>query len=74
MQVFTNLIQNALKFTAHGHIEISVCPDAQGMRCEVSDTGPGIDPKDLPKVLENFSNLARAAGSGKGNRTGPFIV
>jgi len=71
VQVFTNLIQNALKFTEKGHVEISASIDDQGVRFQVSDTGPGIQPRDLPKVFGKFQQFGHAPqGREKGTGLG----
>ena len=58
-QVFTNLIGNALKFTpAGGTVDVRVdATPAGGVVCEVSDTGPGIAPKDLGRLFQKFQQL-----------------
>jgi PAS domain S-box-containing protein len=55
-QVFFNLVGNAVKFTPPGgHIRIFGCCDPQaGVRVTVADTGIGIAPDDLARVLEPF--------------------
>jgi len=71
VQVFTNLIQNALKFTEKGYVVISASLDAQGMRCQVSDSGHGIESKDLPKVFGKFQQFGHAPkGREKGTGLG----
>ncbi len=74
--IFTNLIDNALKFTQKGNIEISVQDLGNGIRCVVSDTGIGIAQADLPKVFGKFQQFSRpAAGSGaKGTGLGLAIT
>jgi len=69
VQVFTNLIQNALKFTRQGHVEISIRAEPEGVRCQVSDTGPGIQEKDLPRVFGKFQQFG-AAPRGREKGTG----
>jgi PAS domain S-box-containing protein len=54
-QVFTNLIDNASKYTANGgHIEVRLAADSE--RCEVSvtDNGQGVPPELLPHVFDPF--------------------
>jgi signal transduction histidine kinase len=72
-QVVTNLVGNAIKFTERGgSVDVSVVssPDG-GARIEVTDTGVGIEPSELPRIFERFyrgsrANEARGSGSGLG--------
>jgi len=68
--VITNLLSNALKFTQPGgHVTVGtrrVGPDAV---LQVTDTGPGIPPDELPHVFDRFwrgQDAARISGSGIG--------
>jgi signal transduction histidine kinase len=58
-QIITNLVANAIKFTAHGEIRVTarvVGGDAaQSLRVDVSDTGIGIAPEVLPRLFASFS-------------------
>jgi two-component system sensor histidine kinase BaeS len=69
-QVITNLLSNALKYTPPGgHTEMRIFRGAGQARLEVSDTGPGIDPKDQPHVFDRLwraAHAAHTAGSGIG--------
>ncbi len=71
-RVLYNLLQNAIRHTpAGGLVSIAAQPCEQGhqARVEVSDTGDGIAPADLPHVFEPFyrGDKARARdGSGAG--------
>ena len=50
-----NLIDNALKFSRAGDtIEIRAFEDGPSVAVEVADTGPGIDPEDLPHIGEEL--------------------
>ena len=52
-RVFTNLVENGLRHTnSGGSINIRLTPDARFIAIEVSDTGIGIPPEDLPHVFE----------------------
>lgn len=64
-QVFTNLINNAIKFTKKGHIEIGVVDKEKEVVCSVTDTGKGISKYDLPKVFSKFHQFGRIEGGGE---------
>jgi PAS domain S-box-containing protein len=66
IQIFVNLISNALKFTQAGYIEISAVDKGDVVECAVSDTGIGISEEDLPKVFGKFEQFGQEAGSGEG--------
>lgn len=54
-QIFTNLIENAVKYCREG-VSVTVRIAERDALCRVSveDTGPGIDPKHLPRLFERF--------------------
>ncbi|WP_119459214.1 CHASE4 domain-containing protein [Rhodospirillaceae bacterium SYSU D60014] len=63
-QILINLLSNAVKFTACGGevgIAAAIGPDG-GLRIEVSDTGVGMHPEELEKVLEPFYQVVDADG------------
>lgn len=66
MQLFQNLLGNALKFCKSGD-RITVASRTRGNRAhiEVSDTGPGISAEDLPRIFEPYYSA-----SGKHQKTG----
>jgi signal transduction histidine kinase/ActR/RegA family two-component response regulator len=68
-QILTNLIGNALKFTTHGSIKVSLnCKKLTAKTIElifmVDDTGIGIAPHRLPDIFEEF---VQAKGSTRDN-------
>jgi signal transduction histidine kinase len=69
-QVITNLVGNACKFTDKGFIEVAVRQKGGEIAVSVRDTGPGIDPKQLPRLFTEFVQLGslkqRAHGTGLG--------
>ncbi|MEO8457015.1 MAG: ATP-binding protein [Chloroflexota bacterium] len=69
-RAIVNLINNAIKFTnAGGSVRVSAQPSDGGVLIEVSDTGTGIEPQDLPRVFERFfkaDRARRAGGTGLG--------
>ncbi|MDE6709796.1 MAG: HAMP domain-containing histidine kinase, partial [Oscillospiraceae bacterium] len=76
-QVFVNIIDNAIKYSEKGGV-VSVqatMSDARHIEVDVSDTGCGISPQDLPKVKTKFykANHTRR-GSGIGLAVADEIV
>lgn len=57
IQVFINLISNAIKFTDTGSCTISARHQDNEMLIGVTDTGIGIAPADQPKVFEKFRQV-----------------
>jgi signal transduction histidine kinase len=53
-QLFSNLIDNAIKFTEKGRVDVRVRSDGSQALIEIADTGPGIDPRDLALVFDRF--------------------
>ena len=62
-QVLHNLLGNAVKFTQHGSITLTLMRDAESGRlsAEVQDTGPGIEAADLLHVFEAFRQVGGAS-------------
>jgi two-component system, OmpR family, sensor kinase len=76
-QVFTNLVDNALKFTpAGGNVMLSAQTVGTEMEISVSDTGPGIPQDALPRLFDRFYqvDVSRAGGEGHGAGLGLAIV
>jgi signal transduction histidine kinase len=70
-RVLINLLDNALKFTpAAGRVWVEVHPQAEAVRIDVVDTGPGIPVGERERVFEKFTQVRRQAedrhGSGLG--------
>jgi len=65
-QVFMNILHNAIQsIEKNGKISIAVHPVKGSMRISISDTGPGIDEKDLDHVFDPFFTTKKV-GEGTG--------
>jgi signal transduction histidine kinase len=73
LQVFGNLISNAIKFTEKGHITISIAAKDQFIECKILDTGKGMTPKDIPKLFNKFEQIGRHQFDEKGTGLGLTI-
>jgi PAS domain S-box-containing protein len=70
-QVFSNLLDNAIKFTITGEINIRGEMDKQNAHIQISDTGIGIPQDRLEKIFDQFyqvdsSNERKYGGTGLG--------
>jgi two-component system, sensor histidine kinase LadS len=71
-QILVNLVSNAIKFTAQGHIQVHGFRDSaipHRARIAVSDTGIGLRPEQLPLLFQEFQQLPtpyRQFGTGLG--------
>jgi signal transduction histidine kinase len=67
LQVFGNLIGNAIKFTPEGgQITVRVENETQAVRFAVCDTGPGIPPENLTHVFDRYWQAKSTAKLGTG--------
>jgi signal transduction histidine kinase/HPt (histidine-containing phosphotransfer) domain-containing protein len=75
-QILVNLVGNAIKFTARGHVRVTAGEDAAGdgtrlLHVSVSDTGIGVAPEQQLGIFEAFSQAdgsttRRFGGTGLG--------
>ncbi|MEU1590808.1 SpoIIE family protein phosphatase [Micromonospora sp. NPDC005710] len=56
-KIVLNLVSNAVKFTFDGEIRVRIRAVRGGARLEVTDTGVGIVPDELPHVFERFHRV-----------------
>lgn len=67
LQVLTNLLGNAFKFTpAGGHVWLRARRGDDGVEIAVIDSGSGISPDHLAHVFERFWQADRHTGAGAG--------
>ncbi|MNE11717.1 Sensory/regulatory protein RpfC [compost metagenome] len=70
-QILTNLVSNAVKFTAAGFVSLTVDAGPQGLRFVVQDTGIGFDAETRDRLFSRFEQAdgditRRFGGSGLG--------
>jgi PAS domain S-box-containing protein len=69
--ILKNLVENAVKFTPEGRIDVSVRIEDGLLCCTVADTGVGIAPSERSRIFEPFQrgdghDHRRVAGTGLG--------
>src|ERR1700694_3548067 len=73
-QALQNIVDNALKFTRAGEVVVSVTADHAWVGIGVQATGPGIPPRDLPRIFERFYKVDRSRGGLPGSGLGLSIA
>ncbi|PIW47883.1 MAG: sensor histidine kinase [Zetaproteobacteria bacterium CG12_big_fil_rev_8_21_14_0_65_54_13] len=74
-RVFENLVANALRFSSHGdQIAIRLLARDDQVEVEVSDTGCGIDRRELNKIFEPLYQVGNAHRGGEHSGLGLTIV
>jgi hypothetical protein len=65
MQVLINLLSNAVKFCppGSGRVDVRLAATRGGLRVDVRDDGPGIDPAHHEAIFERFRQAADADGT-----------
>ncbi|HEV7389263.1 MAG TPA: ATP-binding protein, partial [Gemmatimonadaceae bacterium] len=67
LQVFSNLVGNAVKFTpSGGAITLAAARVGASIECSIADNGPGIPAAQIPRLFGKFWQAKRGDGRGVG--------
>jgi signal transduction histidine kinase len=73
-QVFQNLIDNSIKYTEHGSVNISVKDDSDTVLVTVSDTGRGLSKELQQKLFQRFVRDEKTKNEIQGTGLGLYIA
>jgi signal transduction histidine kinase len=59
-QVIGNIIDNSIKYTPEGHIDVSIANKGNDLIIKISDTGVGIPAGTIPKLFQKFTRAENA--------------
>ncbi|WP_248746049.1 MHYT domain-containing protein [Pseudomonas sp. MWU12-2037] len=79
LQILTNLVGNAIKFTEHGRVDISFSHEPDGVHVKVKDTGIGMTPQQAESIFAPFTQAdasisRRFGGTGLGTTIARQLV
>ena len=60
-QILINLLGNAIKFTAAGHVRFRLRHAREMASIEIEDTGPGMDAQEIERIFEPFTRASAMA-------------
>ncbi len=71
VQVFSNLVSNAIKYTPRGEVGISAAPSQGGVEVAIHDSGIGLSPEEQAQLFTRFFRgrspvVTEAGGTGLG--------
>ena len=69
MRVVANLVENAVRHSPGGPVEIRASRDGEWIRVAVADHGPGVPPQERERIFQPFErgqSISRAEGTGLG--------
>ena len=66
MRIVSNLVSNAVKYTASGKVLIGVRRRARGIELWVADSGPGLNDEEIERFRRAYQKGARSKGHGLG--------
>ncbi|MHB1047244.1 MAG: hybrid sensor histidine kinase/response regulator [Thermoanaerobaculia bacterium] len=75
-QVLLNLLSNAIKYNSpRGTVEVRCAETAPGrIRVSIADSGPGLEPEQLPQLFQAFNRLGQEGGGEEGTGIGLVVA
>lgn len=73
-QILVNLVNNAIKFTQAGEVEVKAIEKDKNIEVIVKDTGVGIKKEDIHKLFAPFAQLEYTVSEEKGTGLGLYLV
>ncbi len=73
-QILINLLGNAIKFTARGHITFRLRYARELASIEIEDTGPGLTAEEIERIFEPFTRSGNVGPSAPGAGLGLTIA
>ena len=64
IRLFVNLLNNAIKYTEHGTIDVAVERNTTGLLITIADTGLGIPAEHLPHIFDRFYRVDASRSTG----------
>ena len=66
MRIASNLVANAVRHTESGRVSVSSKRSQGQVAIEITDTGPGMDPRQLKTLSARFEKGSSSQGLGLG--------
>ncbi|MEZ6209355.1 MAG: ATP-binding protein [Candidatus Paceibacterota bacterium] len=73
-QAIINVIDNAIKYTSTGGVEVYLDRDESFTQIKVKDTGVGIKKEDVPNLFKKFSRVGGVGINRSGSGVGLYLV
>lgn len=73
-QVVQNLVDNSIKYTPNGSVNVVLSTEGRYVTCTVSDTGLGMAPALLPRLFDEFTRDQRVEHTIRGTGLGLYIA
>jgi signal transduction histidine kinase len=73
-QILANLLDNAIKYTKKGSVEVKIKLNTKSLKASVTDTGVGITKKEQEKIFDRFQRSDNAPNQAEGLGLGLYIT